>query len=492
MRSRLAEGGDRRPQGRAVGQRDLRGRPRRTRGRASRSGRSPCPCTVSSTPASARRWETTRWAVWRRGLVHDGLERQDREVGGDRRVQRPGPQRRVVDARRRPSSARSRPGRSSASAGPNRVPIGERRRTGGMTGYCTESVYYASWRIKPAWSAAQGTRGPSCSDCSPGTRTSTSCTSPRRPTRARRSASLYPSLGVGVSRARVRAVRPDRARRARSRASSRCRTASPSSSRRSSSTPFRTWWTSAPTSGCPPPDYEQWYGDDAHGAGAARPLRVRAARAVPRHDREARARCVSGLLPDRGDARARPARRRWARRADRDHRRRDVRRLRRRAARSSTRSHFSEVDESVSAYGVLTHRHTAEMELALTPGRRHARCRCCSRRTSCRWCAGSTPPAMPGRRSTGSRPRRCSRPTASSTRASRSSRVVDEPPPTKATTGGNGAPRHGALRRAHRLGARDRRARQPGQGCVGPGHPERQPAARPARDRRPHAIGMWP
>jgi len=28
-------------------------------------------------------------------------------------------------------------------------------------------------------------------------------------------------------------------------------------------------------------------------------------------------------------------------------------------------SHFSEVDESVSAYGVLTHRHTAEMELAL-------------------------------------------------------------------------------------------------------------------------------
>jgi N-acetyl-gamma-glutamyl-phosphate reductase len=30
-----------------------------------------------------------------------------------------------------------------------------------------------------------------------------------------------------------------------------------------------------------------------------------------------------------------------------------------------TTSHFSEVDESVSAYGVLTHRHTAEMELAL-------------------------------------------------------------------------------------------------------------------------------
>ncbi len=29
-------------------------------------------------------------------------------------------------------------------------------------------------------------------------------------------------------------------------------------------------------------------------------------------------------------------------------------------------SHFSEVDESVSAYGVLTHRHTAEMELALS------------------------------------------------------------------------------------------------------------------------------
>ena len=64
-------------------------------------------------------------------------------------------------------------------------------------------------------------------------------------------------------------------------------------------------------------------------------------------------------------------------------------------------------------------------------------------------------------------------------------RVVDDPPPTKATTGGNGCAGHRALRRAHRLGPRDRGARQPGQGRVGPGDPERQPAARPARGRRP-------
>ena len=64
-------------------------------------------------------------------------------------------------------------------------------------------------------------------------------------------------------------------------------------------------------------------------------------------------------------------------------------------------SHFSEVDESVSAYGVLTHRHTAEMELALshvggtdvqvlfTPHLVPDGAR------------ASTPPATPGPRSTG-------------------------------------------------------------------------------------------
>ena len=70
---------------------------------------------------------------------------------------------------------------------------------------------------------------------------------------------------------------------------------------------------------------------------------------------------------------------------------------------------------------MLTHRHTAEMELALTARRRRRRRRCCSRRTSCRWCAGihATCHARPAVDGLSAR-RRCSRPTASSTRASRS------------------------------------------------------------------------
>jgi N-acetyl-gamma-glutamyl-phosphate reductase len=101
-------------------------------------------------------------------------------------------------------------------------------------------------------------------------------------------------------------------------------------------------------------------------------------------------------------------------------------------------SHFSEVDESVSAYGVLTHRHTAEIELALThvgshpvqvlftphlvPMVRgiHATCHAL--------------PAVSGL-STASllttyREFYAGEPFVS---------VVDDPPPTKATTGGNGA-----------------------------------------------------
>ncbi len=100
-------------------------------------------------------------------------------------------------------------------------------------------------------------------------------------------------------------------------------------------------------------------------------------------------------------------------------------------------SHFSEVDESVSAYGVLTHRHTAEMELALghvgdaavqvlftphlVPMVRGIHATCHAR------------PAVSGLT------------TASLLDAYREFyagepfvHVVDEPPPTKAATGGNG------------------------------------------------------
>jgi N-acetyl-gamma-glutamyl-phosphate reductase len=101
-------------------------------------------------------------------------------------------------------------------------------------------------------------------------------------------------------------------------------------------------------------------------------------------------------------------------------------------------SHFSEVDESVTAYGVLTHRHTAEIELAL----------------SAIW--GSevqvlfTPHLVPMVRgihaTCHARPAVDGLSTASLLHIYREHyagepfvRVVDEPPPTKATTGGNGA-----------------------------------------------------
>jgi N-acetyl-gamma-glutamyl-phosphate reductase len=101
-------------------------------------------------------------------------------------------------------------------------------------------------------------------------------------------------------------------------------------------------------------------------------------------------------------------------------------------------SHFSEADESVSAYGVLTHRHTAEMELALThvgdvdvqvlftphlvPMVRgiHATCHARPKAT------GLTTAALLG----AYREFYAGEPFVN---------VVDDPPPTKATTGGNGA-----------------------------------------------------
>ena len=83
---------------------------------------------------------------------------------------------------------------------------------------------------------------------------------------------------------------------------------------RSSSAGSATSSTSAPTSGCPPATYEQWYGE-AHGApellGA---LRVRDARAVPRRHHPRAPRRRARLLPDGVRARARAAagRRAWS------------------------------------------------------------------------------------------------------------------------------------------------------------------------------------
>ena len=101
-------------------------------------------------------------------------------------------------------------------------------------------------------------------------------------------------------------------------------------------------------------------------------------------------------------------------------------------------SHFSEVDESVSAYAVLTHRHTAEMELAL------------SRLGDTAVQVLFTPHLVPMVRgihaTCHARPKVDGLSTASLLSAYREHyagepfvSVVDAPPPTKAATGGNGA-----------------------------------------------------
>jgi N-acetyl-gamma-glutamyl-phosphate reductase len=101
-------------------------------------------------------------------------------------------------------------------------------------------------------------------------------------------------------------------------------------------------------------------------------------------------------------------------------------------------SHFSEVDESVIAYGVLNHRHTAEIELAL------------SRIGGTEAQVLFTPHLVPMVRgihaTCHARPAVDGLSTASLLEIYREHyagepfvRVVDDPPPTKATTGGNGA-----------------------------------------------------
>jgi N-acetyl-gamma-glutamyl-phosphate reductase len=100
-------------------------------------------------------------------------------------------------------------------------------------------------------------------------------------------------------------------------------------------------------------------------------------------------------------------------------------------------SHFSEVDESVVAYGVLTHRHTAEMELAL------------GRVTGTEVTVLFTPHLVPMVRgihaTCHARPAASGLSTATLLATFREFyagepfvTVVDEPPPTKAATGGNG------------------------------------------------------
>ncbi len=100
-------------------------------------------------------------------------------------------------------------------------------------------------------------------------------------------------------------------------------------------------------------------------------------------------------------------------------------------------SHFSEVDESVSAYGVLTHRHTVEMELALTHVANTA--------VQVLFTPHLVPMVRGIHATCHARPAVQGLSTASLLSTYREFyadepfvHVVDEPPPTKAATGGNG------------------------------------------------------
>ena len=83
--------------------------------------------------------------------------------------------------------------------------------------------------------------------------------------------------------------------------------------------------------------------------------------------------------------------------------------------------------------------------------------------------------------------RRCSSTTASSTPTIRASWSSTSRRAPRRPTAPTSCARHGALRRAHRDGARDRGRGQPREGRVRSGDPGRQHGARPARDHRPAA-----
>ena len=143
--------------------------------------------------------------------------------------------------------------------------------------------------------------------------------------------------------------------------------------------------------------------------------------------------------------------------------------------------HFGAVDEDFVAYGLLDHRHTAEMEQALgapvlftphlAPMIRGILATCYGRPAAGTGGADGSPPPTPWPSSTGLR-----------RRALRGG--PDDPPSTKATSGSNCA--HVTVRVDPRTGwvRGHRRPRQPGQGGRGPGRPVRQPGPRSARGDR--------
>ena len=140
--------------------------------------------------------------------------------------------------------------------------------------------------------------------------------------------------------------------------------------------------------------------------------------------------------------------------------------------------HFGTVDEDFTAYGLLTHRHTPEMEqiiggeVLFTP---------------------HLAPMVRGILATCyARPAAGAAPTTDSVMAALHEAydaepfvvVTDAPPSTKATAGANAAHVTARVDPADRLGGLPVRPGQPRQGRVGPGHPVRQRRARAVRDHR--------
>ena len=144
----------------------------------------------------------------------------------------------------------------------------------------------------------------------------------------------------------------------------------------------------------------------------------------------------------------------------------------------SERLHFGTVDENFTAYGLLDHRHTPEMEQTLgaqvlftphlAPMARGILATCYAR---------------PSR---GGRPRHGRRPGDPAPRPTPDEPfvvVTDGPPSTKATTGSNCAHVTVRVDRADGLAGGPVRPRQPGQGGGRSGRAVRQPGPRAARDR---------
>ena len=254
------------------------------------------------------------------------LEGEHREVGGDRRVERAGAQRRVVGAGG-PPVALVGGRRDRDPERPERRPGGQCRRTRWIS-LCIGLYCMRHGVSRRGGRRRQGIRGPSCCGCSPGTPRSRSCTSPPTPTPARRSADsirrsspaygdlrfspydaadlsgldlVFTALPHGASQLLI----PELLETCRARRRPRCRL--PVAGRRVPAVVRRA----------------------ARRARAHRSLRVRARRALPRRRSRPRARRGARLLSDRGEPRVRAAARGAARRAARHHRRRGVGRVRR-------------------------------------------------------------------------------------------------------------------------------------------------------------------